>query len=51
MSPEDCWIDMRDMRNFVVHEYFRVSDKIVWETLTNDLPSLVKPLKEIINSK
>jgi len=48
--PEIPWVDMRDMRNFVVHEYFRISDKIVWETLTNDLPSLVKPLKEIIKT-
>ena len=28
--PEIPWRDMRDMRNFVVHEYFGISDKIIW---------------------
>jgi hypothetical protein len=27
------WPDMRAMRNFVVHEYFGVSDKILWDTV------------------
>ena len=39
--------DMRAMRNFVVHEYFGVSDKILWDTVQIDLPSLVPVLKEI----
>ncbi|MCF8080584.1 MAG: DUF86 domain-containing protein [Desulfobacterales bacterium] len=46
--PKIPWIDMSDIRNFVVHEYFRVSDKIVWETVKNDLPLLVKPLQDLI---
>lgn len=39
--------DMRAMRNFVVHEYFGVSDRILWDTVQIDLPSLVPVLKEI----
>ena len=27
--PEIPWLDMRAMRNFVVHEYFGISDKII----------------------
>lgn len=42
------WPDMRAMRNFVVHEYFGVSDKILWDTVQTDLPSLVPKLKEIV---
>jgi uncharacterized protein with HEPN domain len=30
------WTDMRAMRNFV-HEYFGVSDKILWDTVQVDL--------------
>jgi len=41
------WPDMRAMRNFVVHEYFGVSDKILWDTVQIDLPPLVPLLKEI----
>lgn len=41
------WPDMRAMRNFVVHEYFGVSDKILWDTVQIDLPPLLPLLKEI----
>ena len=41
------WPDMRAMRNFVVHEYFGVSDKILWDTVHIDLPPIVPFLKEI----
>lgn len=41
------WPDMRAMRNFVVHEYFGISDKILWDTVQIDLPPLVPLLKEI----
>ncbi len=45
------WTDMRTMRNFVVHEYFGVSDTILWDTVTRNLPSLHEPLKRILKSK
>ncbi len=38
------WSEMRAMRNLVVHQYFGVSDAILWETVKQDLPSIVKPL-------
>lgn len=41
------WQDMSAMRNFVVHEYFGVSDRILWDTVQIDLPPLVPVLKEI----
>ena len=42
------WKDMSAMRNFVVHEYFGVSDRILWDTVQIDLPPLVLVLKEIV---
>lgn len=41
------WPDMRAMRDFVVHEYFGVSDKILWDTVQIDLPPLIPLLKDI----
>jgi len=36
-----------EMRNFLIHEYFGVNTKIVWETYKNDLPIL----KEFVESR
>jgi uncharacterized protein with HEPN domain len=46
--PEIPWRDMRDMRNFVVHEYFGISDKIIWDTVQNELPPLIDLLKPLL---
>jgi uncharacterized protein with HEPN domain len=45
--PDVPWAEMRAMRNLVVHEYFGVSDRILWDTVRTNLPSLVAPLKAI----
>lgn len=46
--PEIPWQDMSDMRNLLSHEYFGVNKKIVWDTVTNDLPALVPLLKTLL---
>ncbi len=35
------------MRNIVVHEYFGVSPKILWETIQSDLPELEEKLRDL----
>ena len=45
--PEVPWYDMRGMRNFVVHEYFRADDKVLWDTVQVDLPHLWELLNKI----
>jgi uncharacterized protein with HEPN domain len=47
--PEIPWYEMRGIRNLVVHEYFGVSDKIIWNTVQVDLPPLPGALKTILD--
>jgi len=46
--PEVPWHEMRGMRNFVVHEYFRASDAVIWDTVQVDLPPLSDLIKKIM---
>ena len=46
--PEVPWYEMRGMRNFVVHEYFKASDGVIWNTVQVDLPSLPPLLRNIL---
>ena len=45
--PAVPWHLMRAMRNRLIHVYFSVDPKIVWDTIHNDLPPLVEPLKHL----
>ncbi|MGG6266583.1 HepT-like ribonuclease domain-containing protein [Leptolyngbya sp. AN03gr2] len=48
LYPEIPWIDIRGIRNVVIHEYFRVDLEIVWETIQTDLPQLFQQLRELL---
>lgn len=37
-----------DMRNFLIHEYFGVNTKVVWDTCKIDLPELSEQVKELV---
>lgn len=43
------WRLMQDMRNVVVHDYPNVHITVVWDTIQNDLPSLVEPLRKLLD--
>jgi len=47
--PHVAWDEMRDMRNVVIHEYFGVDLSVVWQTVQEDLPKLIKQVKEILD--
>jgi len=47
-SPEVPWKVMRDIRNVVVHEYFGIKVRILWDTIQNDLPPLVPLLQRLL---
>jgi uncharacterized protein with HEPN domain len=42
------WLDIVDMRNHLIHAYFNVDLNIVWDTITTDLPPLIKELEKIL---
>ena len=46
--PNLPWMEMYTMRNIVIHEYHGVNLKIIWQTVTEDLPPLIPQLKEIL---
>lgn len=46
--PDLPWMEMYTMRNIVIHEYHGVNLKIIWQTVTEDLPPLIPQLKEIL---
>jgi uncharacterized protein with HEPN domain len=47
--PDIPWREMGDMRNVVIHEYFGIDLKILWETIKTELPPLVNRLKDILS--
>lgn len=46
--PAIPWREMGDMRNVVIHEYFGIDMKILWETIKNELPPIENRLKDIL---
>jgi len=45
------WREITAFRNFLIHEYFRISLEIIWETIKNDLPELEKEILQILREK
>jgi len=48
--PQIDWKAIVGMRSKVVHDYLNVDEDIVWDTVINELPSLVNKLERILNS-
>ena len=46
--PQIPWDDIVGMRNRVVHAYFDIDLKLVWDTITDDLPPLIVQLDKIL---
>jgi uncharacterized protein with HEPN domain len=46
--PELPWYLMRALRNRLVHVYFSVDPKVVWDTIHSDLPPLMPLLESLL---
>ncbi|MCH5223832.1 MAG: DUF86 domain-containing protein [Muribaculaceae bacterium] len=46
--PNTPWKHIINMRHFLVHGYYQVSKKIVWETAKLDLKSLKSQVEKYI---
>jgi uncharacterized protein with HEPN domain len=42
------WREIKDFRNILSHEYFGVDLRIVWNTIQQDLPLLLKATNDIL---
>jgi len=49
--PQVPWAKMKEMRNIIIHEYFRVDPVIVWQTATQNLPPLIPILHTILKEQ
>jgi uncharacterized protein with HEPN domain len=48
--PDIPWRDAVDMRNFLIHEYFGVRKKVVWDTCKEDLPVMKRLIDKLLDS-
>jgi uncharacterized protein with HEPN domain len=46
--PAIAWRQMVDLRNYSVHAYWNLRPSVLWDTIKNDLPRLVEPLKNVL---
>ncbi len=49
--PNIAWRDAADLRNLVVHEYFRINIDIIWDIVENDLPMFKQQIKTLFKQQ
>lgn len=49
LYSEIPWQDIKDFRNLVIHEYFRVDLNIVLKIVEEEIPNLKQKIDQIIN--
>lgn len=46
--PEIPWKEMADMRDRLIHFYFGVDHRLLWQTITDRLPNLIRQIRHIL---
>jgi uncharacterized protein with HEPN domain len=49
LHPEIAWPRIIGMRHKLIHNYSDINRAVVWDTLTNDLPPLIRALEAILS--
>jgi len=45
------WYKVRAFRNFILHEYHAIENKVIWDTIKKDLPLLKQMIELILKSE
>lgn len=48
--PQIPWRDIIGMRNRLIHGYFDIDLDRVWDTVVDDLPSLIDELEDLLST-
>lgn len=46
--PEIAWVQISGMRNYLIHEYFRINLDTVWQVVHNHIPALIAQLEPLV---
>jgi uncharacterized protein with HEPN domain len=49
--PEIPWREMIGLRHRLIHEYFRIDLRRVWDTVQRDLPKLITLIEPLVPTK
>lgn len=49
-APEIPWIAIVGMRNRLIHGYFDVDTNVVWKTITEEIPTLLRSLRALVEN-
>ena len=43
------WMEMRAIRNKIIHDYLEINSEIIWDTIKSDLPALKLQIKKLLD--
>jgi uncharacterized protein with HEPN domain len=48
--PKIKWRKIAGLRDIVAHEYFGISDELIWDIVQNEIPPLLKSIRALIKT-